>query len=184
VRIALTITRCFGVVGEPGNVVLGQTRGFQLVEHGPMKEEPLVGRNGLEDDQPRQLMAEDEQVSLRPQHPAVETLVDGAGLGPGDGSQQPGLDARTDDGSRVEDGLPRQGEAGGPGQDGIADSGRHFVLPGGEHLGDIERVAARLLVQGPGVEGATGNELADTFDCQWRERKAAKRCGEMSRGIS
>ena len=134
-----------------------------------MQPRPLGRGKGLENSLARQLMSELDSRVLPLQYASGDALVNVVGLGRRDRTEDLRLTSRTkhrrgpyDLGSSCRQTL-------GPGPDRLTDGGRHADSPGGEHLGDEERVPSGHLVQRPCVDGGPSRQLLDSTDGQRRQ---------------
>jgi hypothetical protein len=155
----------FGVVGEPRRV--GAAR-LEPLEHGAVQRGPPARRDLGLDGQPRQLVPERHRLAVHAGHPGQDALVERL-VG---GVDQLGI------GRPGHDGEPRQQLTGGIAQH--RGAGEHRVAHRrgdrrrgrGEHLGDVERVAAGARVQVVAVDAVRLGQLADGLDAERREPDA------------
>ena len=135
------VSRCLGVVCQPRQVTLRPGRFAQRGENAGMEEPAAQRRDGRQDGFASQFMAEGHPIASSPQQAPVDHSSASSRTGPATVSMRSGVDRRADHGGDIQD-RPRLGrEPSGPGQDGIADRGRHGLALGGEGLGQKERVA-------------------------------------------
>ena len=154
-----------GVVGEPRGV--GAAR-VEPLEHLAVQRRAAPRRHlGLERE-PRQLVAEGDGAAVHPRHARqqafVERLVGGV--------DQLRVGGAGDDGQALEQLARRRAQAGGPGEHGVADRGRDGGGGRGQHLGDVERVAAGAEVQGVGVDPVRLGQRAHRLGGQRRQLDA------------
>ena len=105
-------------------------------------------------------MAEGQFFGQLHQHAGFQALVDALGIGLGDLSQQPGLDARPDHGRSLEGGEPIPGQAGGARQDSLPDGWGETVSRVCQHFGDEKRVAHGLPEERVGIQFTPPNQAA------------------------
>ncbi len=150
----------FGVQHQPGGDPRRVARQKRL-QHEPVQADRSRRRHRLQHRLPRQLVAERERRAFAAQHAGRQALIDRPALGGRQLAQQPGLCARPGHRGRVEHGAGRGRQASGARQ--------HRVLNGGgnalhglrccrEHLGDEERIACGLRVQGRCIDSGSGRE--------------------------
>ena len=118
----------------------------------------------------RQLVPERELVVDRGKQPAREALFDFGDRRSGDAGQQVEIDARAEHGGGFEHRPRGRREPRRPRQNCVPHGRRHAVSAEGEHLGDVERVAAGALEQLDGIEPARRGQCAHRLGGQRAER--------------
>ena len=140
----VAVARGLRVMGQPGRVRRALRRVGQRREGGPVQRKSPIGRKGLLDRPPSELVAEGDSLPLAGQHPRGQALleaVDGIGR---QCLQQPELDQWRRDRRRLHQRPRPRAQPGETGEDGVLHGARQVVLLGGQRLGDVEGVAARL----------------------------------------
>ena len=112
-----------------------------------MERDPPVGKQGVLDRDPRDLVPEGDAVTLGAEHAGAQACLEVLEVAGGDRLEQPELRARRDDRGRLEErpGTVRQPRRAGEHR--LAHARRERGAARGERLGDVERVAARPAVQ-------------------------------------
>jgi hypothetical protein len=176
------VARPVGMVGQPGGVRGGAGPGEQCGQGTAVQLRPATGRQRPLHGQAGQLVPEADPAGLPLEHPGGHALVHIGGCGTGRLDQQPSLHLRGHHRGRVQDLPGRWGQPGRPSQHRIRHGGRDRLIPGGEDLGDKERVPPGPLVQRARVQPVRAGQHRHRLAGQGRQPQPAHqgRAGQVA----
>ncbi len=137
----------FGVMDEPGRITSRGRRVAQRFERPSVQSYAARRRDRLEHGLAGQLMPKGEQIALHHEHAERQTFVNGTRVDDVERCQEPGLDARSDDGRDLERLLASHRQPSGAGQDRVPHGGGQAGTRAGQHFGDKEGIARRSAMQ-------------------------------------